>query len=69
MDRDTRSREGSQESLGEAMERDSRIRRHTQVRGSLGMPPSGREQERAMDQEAAIPEFDRMDDEDRKSER
>ena len=55
--------------LDEQMERDTEIRRDTQVRGSLGMPPSGEKSERPMDRDQGIPEFGRMDDEDRDSER
>ena len=62
MEQDDRSREHEQENLDEEMERDTEIRRDSQVRGSLGVPPSGERDE-------SIPEFDRSDDEDRKSER
>ena len=56
------------ENLDDAMERDTEIRRETQVRGSLGIPPSRDEQQRP-DADESIPEFDRIDDEDRMSER
>lgn len=69
MERDDRYQEGDREDLGEQMERDSEIRRDSQVRGSLGMPPSGEKSERPMERDEAIPEFGRMDDEDRDSER
>ena len=68
MERDDRNRERDREDLDEQMERDTEIRRDGQVRGSLGMPPSGTS-ERPMDRDQAIPEFGRMDDEDRTSER
>jgi hypothetical protein len=54
--------------LEEEMERDSQIRRDTQVRGSLGVPPSGSSGE-PRDREEAVPEFERGSDEDRESER
>jgi hypothetical protein len=70
MERKDRDRERNQEDLDEQMERDTRIRRDTQVRGSLGVPPAGeRSEKRPMDSDEGIPEFDRMDDEDRTSER
>jgi hypothetical protein len=69
MERDDRYREGEREDLDEPMERDTEIRRDSQVRGSLGLPPSGERSERPMERDEGIPEFDRMDDEDRKSER
>jgi hypothetical protein len=62
VEQDERDRDRDQENLDEQMERDAEIRRDTQVRGSLGIPPSGERDE-------SIPEFGRMDDEDRKSER
>ena len=62
MEQDDRSREREQENLDEEMERDTEIRRDSQVRGSLGLPPSGERDE-------GIPEFDRLDDEDRNSKR
>ena len=65
MERDDRNR--NQDDLDEQMERDAEIRRETQVRGSLGVPPSGRDSIVPMRDEG-IPEFDRMD-EDRTSER
>ena len=68
MERDDRYRERDREDLDEQMERDTEIRRDSQVRGSLGMPPSGKS-ERPTDRDQAIPEFGRMDDEDRTSER
>jgi hypothetical protein len=69
MERDDRYRERDPEDLDEQMERDTRIRRDSQLRGSLGLPPSGEESERPMERDEGIPEFDRMDDEDRGSER
>jgi hypothetical protein len=57
------------ENLDEEMERDTQIRRDSQVRGSLGVPPSGGSPERSSDRDEAIPEFGRLDDEDRMSER
>lgn len=70
MDQNDRKRDerDDAENLDEAMERDTEIRRDTQVRGSLGIPPSGEEEQRP-DNEESIPEFDRTDDEDRMSER
>jgi hypothetical protein len=56
------------ENLDEEMERDTEIRRETQVRGSLGIPPSGEEAEPSKDDDEGIPEFNRPDDEDRTSE-
>ena len=69
MEPDDRNRERGEEDLDDQMERDTEIRRDSQVRGSLGVPPSGRRSERPMDRDEGIPEFDRMDDEDRTSER
>lgn len=69
MERDDRYRKGDRDDLDEQMERDTEIRRDSQVRGSLGMPPSGEKSERPMDRDQGIPEFGRMDDEDRTSER
>jgi hypothetical protein len=58
------------ENLDELMERDTEIRRDTQVRGSLGVPPSGSSgKKESTPGDEAIPEFGRMDDEDRTSER
>ena len=62
MQEDDRNRKGDEENLDEEMERDAEIRRDTQVRGSLGIPPSGNRDE-------SIPEFGRLDDEDRMSDR
>jgi hypothetical protein len=59
---DDRNRKPDEENLDEDMERDAEIRRDTQVRGSLGIPPSGERDE-------SIPEFGRLDDEDRMSDR
>jgi hypothetical protein len=69
MEEKDRTREGDQGNLDEEMEPDTEIRRDTQVRGSLGIPPSGERSERPMDHDEAIPEFGRLDDEDRMSER
>jgi hypothetical protein len=55
------------ENLDEAMEHDTEIRRETQVRGSLGIPPSGESESSQAGGDEGIPEFGRMDDEDRKS--
>ena len=60
MDQDNRNRS---ENLDEDMERDTEIRRETQVRGSLGLPPSGEESKDR--EEESIPEFERGDDKDR----
>jgi hypothetical protein len=58
------------EQLDDAMERDTEIRRDTQVRGSLGIPPSGRDAAReSSDRDEAVPEFDRGGDEDQGSQR
>jgi hypothetical protein len=59
---DDRNRNRDEENLDEEMEHDAEIRRDTQVRGSLGIPPSGERDE-------SVPEFGRLDDEDRKSDR
>ena len=69
MERDDRNRERDREDVDEQMERDTEVRRDSQVRGSLGMPPSGGESERPTGRDQGIPEFGRMDDEDRTSER
>ena len=61
MERDDRYREDDRDNQDEPMKRD-------RVRGSLDMPSSGKS-ERPMDRDQGIPEFDRMDDEDRTSER
>jgi hypothetical protein len=64
MDQNNRNR--NDENLDEGMERDTEIRRDTQVRGSLGLPPSG--EESSADQgnrDESIPEFERGDDADR----
>ena len=62
MEQDDRDRERDETNdLDEEMERDTEIRRDTQVRGSLGIPPSGERDE-------SVPEFGRMDDEDREKE-
>ena len=59
-----------QENLDLEMEHDTEVRRDTQVRGSLGLPPSGSSgAERSRDEDEAVPEFERGDDEDRMSER
>jgi hypothetical protein len=65
---DDRSPEKNEENLDEDMERDAEIRRDTQVRGSLGIPPGGNASRQPGDDEA-VPEFDRGSDEDRMSER
>jgi hypothetical protein len=64
-----KNRERDEKNLDEEMERDTQIRRDTQVRGSLGVPPSGGQSERPMDRDEGIPEFGRLDDEDRMSDR
>ena len=69
MEEKNRKSDGGRENLDEEMERDTQIRRDTQVRGSLGVPPSGGQPEGSMDRDEAIPEFGRLDDEDRMSER
>src|SRR5918994_848363 len=61
--------EGNRENRDEEMERDTQIRRDTQVRGSLGVPASGAQPDRSKDRDEAIPEFGRLDDEDRMSDR
>ena len=69
---DKRSRDGgTDDNLDEVMERDTEIRRDTQVRGSLGVPPSGDsgKKESTPGSDEGIPEFGRKDDEDRTSER
>ena len=55
--------------LDDQMERDTEIRRESQVRGSLGVPPSG-ERSGGMgggvsDRDEAVPEFERGTDLDR----
>ena len=62
---------GTDENLDEVMERDIEIRRDTQVRGSLGVPPTGAsgKKESTPGTDEGIPEFGRMDDEDRDSDR
>ena len=67
MNQDDQNRDRDVEDLDEQMERETEIRRDTQVRGSLGIPPSGQKRDRSMDE--GVPEFDRLDDEDRASER
>lgn len=69
MEDKNRRPEGNREHLDEEMERDTQIRRDTQVRGSLGVPPSGGQSEREKDRDEGIPEFGRLDDEDRMSDR
>lgn len=69
MEEKDRRPENDRENLDEEMERETQICRDTQVRGSLGVPPSGGRSERSMDRDEAIPEFGRLDDEDRMSER
>lgn len=64
MDDNDRNRDDA-ETLDEAMERDTEIRRQTQVRGSLGIPPSREEERQPPAADEGIPEFDRPDDEDR----
>ena len=56
-------------------EKDTEIRKEPQMRGSLGMPPSGGELRRPGDREKGVPEFERerargsVSDDDRMSER
>jgi hypothetical protein len=69
MEEKNRRSEEKRESLDEELDRDTRIRRDSQVRGSFGVPPSGEQPERSQDRDAGIPEFGRLDDEDRMSER
>ena len=69
MEDKNRRPESDRENLDEEMERDTQIRRDTQVRGSLGVPPSGDRPERSTDRDEGIPEFGRLDDEDRMSDR
>jgi hypothetical protein len=71
MDQDnSMQRDRTDENLDSAMEHDTEIRRDTQVRGSLGIPPSGnRTSSDTSDRDEAVPEFDRGSDEDRGSER
>jgi hypothetical protein len=73
MDQDKSNRP---EDLDIQMERDTEIRRDTQVRGSLGFPPSGGSSSESRDRDEAVPEFERErntdtphSDEDRMSER
>ena len=67
MDQDNRNRDNP--NLDDEMERDAEIRRETQVRGSLGVPPSGGASRKPGEEEEGIPEFERGSDEDRTSER
>lgn len=68
MDPNDRGRD--RESLKEEMERDTAIRRDTQIRGSLGVPPSGGESGQPQrPDERSIPEFERNRDRERMSER
>jgi hypothetical protein len=67
MDQDNRNRENP--NLDDEMERDTGIRRESQVRGSLGVPPSGGAASGSRDLDESIPEFERGSDEDRGSER
>jgi hypothetical protein len=69
MEEKDRKPDGNRENLDEEMERDTQIRRDTQVRGSLGVPASGAQPDRSKDRDEAIPEFGRLDDEDRMSDR
>ena len=71
MDQDnSMQRDRNDENLDSAMEHDTGIRRDTQVRGSLGIPPSAdRTSSDTSDRDEAVPEFDRGSDEDRGSER
>lgn len=67
---DSSRRDRTDNDLDREMERDTEIRRETQVRGSLGSPASGGEASRnSSDRDEAVPEFERGDDEDRGSER
>jgi hypothetical protein len=70
---DSSRRDRAEEDLDLEMERDSQLRRDTQVRGSLGIPPSGdnasRESSESSDRDEAVPEFERGSDEERSSER
>jgi hypothetical protein len=65
-DRDDRLEEG---------QKDTEVRRDTQVRGSLGIPPSGQRDDRGSEQRNPELDLDRMrgqsdvDDDDRMSER
>lgn len=77
MEQDNRNRDNVERNensdLDLEMEHDTEIRRDSQVRGPLGIPPSGRPSESSStetrDRDEAVPEFDRLDDEDRGSER
>ena len=64
MDQNERRRDPGNENLDEEMERDTQIRRETQVRGSLGVPPSGDASRESADRDEAVPEFERGGDED-----
>jgi hypothetical protein len=64
MDQNERKRDRGSENLDEEMERDTEIRRETQVRGSLGIPPSGGASQESKDRDEAVPEFERGGDED-----
>ena len=71
MDQDKNmQRDRTDEDLDSAMENDTEVRRDTQVRGSLGIPPSGnRSSNDTSSRDEAVPEFERGSDEDRGSER
>lgn len=72
MDQQNRDRDRSAQNLDEEMERETEIRRDTQVRGSLGIPPSGGSSGDASelrDVDEAVPEFERGSDEDRPADR
>ena len=61
-----KGRQGERDAnLDEEMERETQIRRDTQVRGSLGLPPSGEESATPRREEDAVPEFERSEDEER----
>jgi hypothetical protein len=65
-DEDQTDRNRTDENLDDEMERDTQIRRDTQVRGSLGLPPSGEESSSdRSSRDDSIPEFERGDDTDR----
>ena len=68
MEQNETRRDRGNENLDEEMERDTQIRRDSQVRGSLGIPPGGASGE-SQERDEAVPEFDRGSDEDRGSER
>ena len=72
MEQDNRNRDPKREdssNLDEEMERDTKIRRDTQVRGSLGLPPSGEESDRSPDRDEGVPELESTESNELKSER